>query len=62
MLDSFYFRVLIFATVRGGDMVPDTLVGKFFATLIALAGIGILFGFIYVVVKCAMNDQIDGDV
>ena len=62
VLDSFYFCVLTFATVGGGDMAPDTLVGKVFATLSALAGTGILFGFIYVVVKSALNDQIDRDI
>ena len=62
VLDSFYFCALTFATVGGGDMAPDTLVGKVFATLIALAGTGILFGFIYVVVKSAMKDQIDRDI
>jgi hypothetical protein len=43
-------------------MAPDTLVGKVFATLIALAGIGILLGFTYVVVKSAMNDRNDSDI
>ena len=62
VLDSFYFCVLTFATVGGGDMTPDTMVGKVFAAFIALAGVGILFGFIYVVVKSAMNDQIDRDI
>ena len=62
LLDSFYLCVLTFATVGGGDVAPDTLVGKVFATLIALAGTGILFGFIYVVVKSAMNDRNDSDI
>jgi hypothetical protein len=55
VLGSFYFCVLTLATVSGGDLAPATLVGKVVTTLIALAGVGILLGFIYVVVKSTMN-------
>ena len=61
-LDSFYFCVLTFATVGGGHMAPDTLVGEALATFIALAGVGILLGFIHVVVKNSMTDWNDRDI
>ena len=57
VLDSFYFCALTLATVGGGDLAPDTMVGEAFTILIALAGLGILSGFIYVVVKSTLDDR-----
>jgi voltage-gated potassium channel len=51
VLDSFYFSVTTLTTVGFGDPAPATAAGKIFTILYIFVGLGVIGGFINVLVK-----------
>ena len=45
-IDSFYFTVITLATVGYGDLTPTTPVGKLFAVIFVISGVGIFLAFL----------------
>jgi len=45
-IDSLYFTVITLATVGYGDLTPTTPVGKLFAVIFVISGVGIFLAFL----------------
>ncbi len=58
-LDSLYFSVVTITTVGYGDLSPHTPIGKIFTMLYLFVGIGILFSFVSLVARNAVEENKD---
>lgn len=58
-LDSAYFSVITVTTVGYGDLTPHTPIGKVFTMLYLFVGIGILFAFVNLVARNAVEENKD---
>jgi voltage-gated potassium channel Kch len=58
-LDSLYFSVVTITTVGYGDLTPHTPIGKIFTMVYLLLGIGILFTFVGLIARHAVEENKD---
>lgn len=58
-LDSLYFSVVTITTVGYGDLSPHTPIGKVFTMIYLFVGIGILFAFVNLIARNAIEENKD---
>ena len=56
-LDSLYFSVVTITTVGYGDLSPHSAIGKIFTMAYLLVGIGILFSFVTLLARHAVDEN-----
>ena len=57
LADAFYFTIITIATVGYGDMHPTTQIGKFFAIILTIMGVGTFLGVIANATEMLLNKR-----